>query len=186
MGLIREHLARRIREQGTVQLGQDVLLTLNVKPSPSQKYTREELAELALDQQYPEAIWLVSKRDGELGVDPVVFRCRGLRKTPNELRDHIYNTLKNKVATQLSPDRAGVVVASFSGIGDPRVFNESEGMKEAIAKLFSRRYLAALVLKCHGIMETGTASFLHSTPANLFTNPETDFPQVAEAKHLYR
>ena len=106
--------------QTRVQLDR-VNIILNLKPSPSETFTREELTKLALSQHHPEATCLISKRDGELGVDPVVFRCRGPRKTPNELRDYIYKTLKDKVATQLSLDRAGVVVVRFSGIHDPQV-----------------------------------------------------------------
>jgi len=170
--------------QTTVHLDQRVHLTVNLKPSPSRKYTPEELVELTLDQQHPERSCLLCKRDGESGVDPVVFRCIGPRKTPKELRDYIYKTLKEKVSTQLSPERAGVVVVRFNGIRDPRVFNESEGMKGALAKLFERRHLAAVILQCEGVAETSAESILHSTPSIVFTNPATAFPRVAAAKHL--
>ena len=170
--------------QTTVHLDQRVHLTLDLKPSPSPKYTPVELHGLTLDQQHPDASWLLSRRDGESGFDPVVFRCRGPRKTPIELRDYIYKTLKTKVVTQLSPERAGVLVVRFSGIRDPDVFNESKGIKDALAKLFERRHLAAVILKCDGIAETSAASILYSTPSIVVRNAETAFPRVAAANHL--
>lgn len=170
--------------QTTVHLDQRVHLTVGLKPSPSRKYTPEELAKLTLDQQHPEAIYLLCRPDGESGVDPVVFRCRGPRKTPNMLRNYIYKTLKDKVGTQLSPERAGVVIVQFSGIRDPHVFNDSQGIKEILAKLFERRHLAAVILLCEGVVETSAASILHSNPGIVFRNQDTAFPQVAAVKHL--
>ena len=170
--------------QTTIQLDSDVLLTVDLKSSPSRTYTAEELVDLARDQQHSESSFLRSKREGESGFDPVIFRCCGPRKTPKELRDHIYKILKEKVSTQLSPNRAGVAVVRFSGIRDPHVFNESEGMKSAIEKLFERRHLAAVILKCDGLTEIGATDILHSTPAIVFRNPKTDFPRVAAARHL--
>lgn len=175
-----------VATQTTIQLDPGVLLTLELEPSPSQKYTSEELGALARNQQHPESSYLLSKREGEMEFDPVVFRCSGPRKTPKELRDHIYKTLKEKVSTQLSHDRAGVAIVRFSGIRDPNVFRESEGMKDIFRKLFERRHLAAIVLKCEGLAETSRTNVLHSTPTIVFTNPETDFPQAAEAYHLSR
>jgi hypothetical protein len=172
--------------QTTVHLDQRIHLTMDLKPSPSPKYTPAELQGLTLDQQHPDASWLLSRGDGESGVDPVVFRCRGPRKTPIELRDRIYKTLKEKVATQLSPERAGVLVVQFRGIRDPDVFNDSQGMKEALAKLFERQHLAAVILKCDGIAETSAASILYSTPSIVVRNAATAFPQVAAANHLSR
>lgn len=168
----------------TIQLDSGVLLKLNLKPSPSRKYTPEELVDLARDQQHPESSFLRSKREGEAGLDPVVFRCRGPRKTPKELRDYIYKTLKEKVSTQLSADRAGVAVIRFSGVRDPNVFSDSEGMKDVLRKLFERRHLAAIVLKCDDLTEAGAADILHSTRAIVFENTETDYPQVTAAQHL--
>ena len=173
-----------VATQTTIKLDSRVLLTLELKPSPSRKYTQDELVDLARNQQHPESSFLQSKREGELGFDPVVFRCCGPRKTPEELRDYIYKTLKKKVSTQLSTNRPGVAVVRFSGIRDPNVFSDSEGMKDALRKLFGRRHLAAIVLKCDGLTETGAIDILHSTPAIVFRNPETDFPRVAVAQHL--
>ncbi|MBM4125242.1 MAG: hypothetical protein FJ246_09885 [Nitrospira sp.] len=170
--------------QTTVQLDGGVILTLGLKPSPSHKLTSAGLTELAREQQHPEVSFLVSKSDGKSGFDPVAFRCRSPRKTPDELRDYVYKTLKDKVATQLSPDRAGVAVVKFSAVRDPNVFAESEGMKHVITKLFSQRHLAAIVLRCEDIAKTDMGSILHSTPAIVFRNPETTFPCVAAVKHL--
>ena len=170
--------------QTTVDLDQRVHLTVDLKPSPSPKYTPTELYALTLDQQHPEASWLLCRGDGESRFDPLVFRCRGPRKTPIELRDYIYKTLKDKVATQLSPERAGVVVVRISGIRDPHVFNNSQGMNDIIDKLFERPHLAAVILKCEGVAESGAASILHSTPSIVFRNAKTAFPRVAAANHL--
>jgi hypothetical protein len=170
--------------QTTVHLDQCVHLTVDLKPSPSPKYTLAELDALTLDQQHPEKTWLLCRRGGELGLDPVILRCRGPRKTPIELRDYIYKTLKDKVDTQLSPDRAGVVVVRFSGIRDPHVFKDSRGIHGALAKLFERKHLAAVILKCEGIAETSATSILYSTPSLVVRNAEAAFPQVAAANHL--
>lgn len=172
--------------QTTIQLDPDVLLTADLKSSPSRTYTPEELVDLARDQQHSESSFLLSKREGESGFDPVILRCCGPRKTPKNLRDHIYKTLKEKVSTQLSPNRAGVAVVRFSGIRDPKVFSDSQGMKGVLHKLFEQRHLSAVVLKCEGITEASATEILHATPGIVFINPSTDFPQVAAAKHLSR
>ncbi|MEP7154108.1 MAG: hypothetical protein ABI856_20580, partial [Nitrospira sp.] len=165
-----------------VQFDPGVKLTLTLEPSPSPKFTLEELVDLTRDKKRSELIFLRSKREGESGFDPVVFRCCRPRKTPEELLDYIYKTLKEKVSTQLSGARAGVAIAHFSGIYDPNVFNDSEGMQNVLRKLFKRRYLAAIILKCHDLTETRETEILLSTPANVFRNPETDFPLVSAAK----
>lgn len=167
--------------QTTVQLDGGVVLTLELKPSPSHKFTRTELAELVWEQ--PEVSFLVSQREGESGLDPVIFRCRSPRKTLDELRNYVYKTLKNKVATQLSLDRAGVAVVKFSGVRDPNVFSETDGMQGVCAKLFSHKHLAAIVLRCEDIAKTDGGSVLHSTPSIVFRNPSTTFPRVAAVKH---
>lgn len=172
--------------QTTVLLDQCVRLAMYLKPSPSPKYTPAELHKLALDHQHSDVNWLLCREDGESLFDPVVFRCRGPRKTPIELRDYIYKTLKTKVATQLSRERAGVLVIRFSGISDPTVFKDSNGIQDALAKLFGQPHLAAVVLKCEGTTETNAASILHSTPAIVVRNSATAFPQVAAANHLSR
>lgn len=169
-----------VATQTTVHLDPGVLLTLQLTPSPSREYTPKELVDLAQDQQHPESSFLRS----ELGFNPVVFRCCGPRKTPEELREYIYRILKKKVSTQLSSDRAGVAVVHFSGIGDPEVFSDSEGMKDILRKLFEQRHLAAIVLKCDRLIETGASDILYSTQANLFRSQETVFPKVAAAQHL--
>jgi hypothetical protein len=170
--------------QTTIHLDHGVHLTADLQPSPSRKHTVEELVNLSLDQQFPEKTWLLCRHDGEPGLDPVIFRCRGPRKTPIELRDYIYKTLKDKVVTQFSPERAGVVVVRISGIRDPHVFNNSQGMKDIIDKLFERRHLAAIILQCEGIAETSGSSILYSTPSMVVRNSATAFPQVAAANHL--
>jgi hypothetical protein len=164
----------------TIHLDPGVLLTLQLTAAPSRKYTSKELVDLAQDQQHPESSCVRS----ELGFNPVVFRCCGPRKTPEELQEHIYRTLKKKVNTQLSTDRAGVAVAQFSGIRDPKVFSDSEGMKAILHRLFEKRHLAAIVLKCDRLIEPGASDILYSSPANLFRSQETDFPKVAAAQHL--
>lgn len=173
--------------QATVQLDSSVLLKLDLKPSPSREHRPHEVLALAQPRQHPEVTFILSKREGESGFDPVVFRCHGPRKTPRELRDYIYKALKDKVDTQLSPDRAGVLVVKFSGVRDPQVFNESEGMRSAVAKLFDRKHLAALVLLCDDVAEDVPGTVFHSMPGNLFRNRKTSFPRVAEARqHLTR
>lgn len=182
-----EALARALdASQTTIQLDPSVRLTLELKTSPSRTYTPEELIDLARDQQHPERSYLRYKQEGESRFDPVAFRCCGPRKTSKQLRDYIYKTLKEKVTTQLSPDQAGVVVVRFNGIRNPHVFNESEGIKDALTKLFERQHLAAVILQCEGVAEACTGSILYSTPSIVFRNPKTAFPQVAAARHLSR
>ncbi len=168
----------------TIQLDPYVQLTLELTPSPSPTYTPEELNDVALDKDPTERSYLQSKRNGELGFDPIVFRCCGPRKTPTELRDYIYKTLKEKVTTQLASDRAGVIIIRFTGLRDPRVFNESEGIRGALQKLFERPHLAAAILQCEEIAKADGKSMLYSNPSIVFKNPMTAFPQVAAAQHL--
>ena len=170
--------------QTTIELDPSVRLTMELKPSPSRTYSSKELVDLARDQKHPESSFLRSKREGESGFDPVVFRCCGPRKTSNQLRDYIYKTLKEKVNTQLPVDQAGVIVVRFNGIRDPHVFNESKGINDALIKLFERQHLAAVVMQCEGIAESDMGSILYSTPSVVFKNPSTAFPHVAAAKHL--
>lgn len=180
-------LGSALREaQTTVQLDSSVLLKLEVKPSPSREHRPHEILALAQARQHPEVTFILSKREGESGFDPVVFRCHGPRKTPKELRDYIYSTLKDKADAQLLPERAGVVVVKFSGVRDPEVFNDSEGMRGVVTKLFDRKHLVALVLLCDDVVEGAEGSVIHPTPANVFRNPETIFPRVANARHLSR
>jgi len=180
-----EALARALdASQATIELDPSVRLTLELKAAPSRTYELEELAALARDQQHQERSFLLCKQEGELSFNPVVFRCYGPRKTAKQLRDYIYKTLKEKVITQLSPDRAGVIVVRFNGIRDPHVFNESKGINDALGKLFERKHLAAVVMQCEGITESNTGSILYSTPSVVFRNPFTAFPNVAAAKHL--
>jgi hypothetical protein len=90
------------------------------------------------------------------------------------------------VNTHLAPDRAGVIIVRFTGLRDPHVLNESEGMKEALTKLFKQPHLAAVILQCEGVAEADTGSILYSTPSAVFKNPITAFPQVSAAMHLTR
>lgn len=170
--------------QTAIELDPSVRLTLELKIAPSRTYVPEELVALARDQQYPERSFLRYKQEGELRFDPVVFRCCGPRKTSKQLRDYIYKTLKEKVTTQLSPDRGGVIVVRFNGIRDPHVFIESKGINDALSKLFERQHLAAVVLQCEGIARSSMGSILYSTPSVVFRNPFAAFPHVAAAKHL--
>jgi hypothetical protein len=170
--------------QTTLQLDPTVRLTLELKPSPSPAYTPKELVDMARDKHPTERSYLQSKRNGDAGFDPIVFRCSGPRKTPEELRDYIYKTLKEKVNTQLAPDRAGVVIVRFTGLRDPNVFNESEGIKEALTKLFEQPHLTAVILQCEGVAKSETGSILYSTPSIVYRNKKTTFPQVAAAMHL--
>jgi hypothetical protein len=180
-----EILARALdASQTTIELDPSVRLTLELKAAPSRTYELEELDALARDQQHPARSFLLCRQEGKLSFDPVVFRCYGPRKTSKQLRDYIYKTLKGKVTTQLSPDRAGVIVVRFNGIRDPHVFNESKGISDALSKLFERQHLAAVVMQCEGIAESSTGSILYSTPSVVFRNPVTAFPNVAVAKHL--
>ncbi|MBC7838546.1 MAG: hypothetical protein H7Y39_07920 [Nitrospiraceae bacterium] len=180
-----EILARALdASQTTVELDPSVRLTLDLNTAPSRTYVSEELVALARDQRRPGRSFLRCKQEGELRFDPVVFRCSGPRKTSEQLRDYIYKTLKKKVTTQLSPDRAGVIVARFNGIRDPHVFIESKGINDALSKLFERQHLAAVVMQCEGIARSSMGSILCSTPSIVFRNLRTTFPQVAEANHL--
>lgn len=115
---------------------------------------------------------------------PVVFRCCGPRKTSEELLDYIYKTLKEKVTTQLTPNRAGVIIIRFTGLHDPHVFNESNGIQEALDRLFNQSHLAAAILQCEEVAKADGESILYSNPSAVFKNPRTAFPQVAAAKHL--
>ena len=168
----------------TIQLDPYVQLTLELMPSPSPTYTPKELSDIAMEKDPTERSYLQSKRNGELGFDPIVFRCFAPRKTPIELRDYIYKTLKEKVTTQLASDRAGIIIIRFTGLRDPCVFNESEGIRGALQKLFERPHLAAAILQCDEIAEADGNSILYSNPSIVFKNPLTAFPQVAAAKHL--
>lgn len=180
-----EVLARALDvSQSTIELDPSVRLTLELKAAPSRTYELEELAALTRDQQHSERSFLLCKQEGELSVNPVVFRCYGPRKTAKQLRDYIYKTLREKVITQLSPDRAGVIVVRFNGIRDPHVLNESKGINDALSKLFERKHLAAVVMQCEGIAESNTGGILYSAPSVVFRNPFTAFPNVAAAKHL--
>jgi hypothetical protein len=170
--------------QTTIELDPSVRLTLELKAAPSRMYELEELDALARDQQHPARSFLLCKQEGKLSFDPVVFRCYGPRKTAKQLRDYIYKTLKKKVTTQLSPDRAGVIVVRFNGIRDPHVFKESKGINDALSKLFERQHLAAVVMQCEGIARFSTGSLLYSTPSVVVRNFSTAFPNVAAAKHL--
>jgi hypothetical protein len=168
----------------TIQLDPYVQLILELKPAPSRTYTPNELVDLTQDKHPSERSYLQSKRTGELGFDPIVFRCCGPRKTPTELRDYIYKTLKEKVTMQLIPNRAGVIIVRFTGLHDPSVFNESDGIQEALDKLFKQPHLAAVTLQCDEVAEADGENTLYTTPSALFRNPMTAFPQVAAAKHL--
>ena len=64
------------------------------------------------------------------------------------------------------------------------MFNESKGINDVLSKLFERQHLAAVVMQCEGIAESGMGSILYSTPSVVFRNPVTAFPNVAVAKHL--
>ena len=79
-------------------------------------------------------------------MEPVLCPCCRPRKTPKALRDYIYKSLKEKVSRQLSGARAGVAFAHFSGIHNPNVFNDAEGIQDVIRKLFTRRQLATMIL----------------------------------------
>lgn len=159
-------------------------MTWALNPSPSRAYTPDELVAIARDKNPSERSYLQSKRNGELGFDPIVFRCCGPRKTPIELRDYIYKTLKEKVTTQLAPDRAGVIILRFTGLRSPQVFNNSEGIRGALQKLFERPHLAAAILQCEEIDETDGNSILYSNPSAVFKNNATAFPQIAAARHM--
>ncbi|HET6675921.1 MAG TPA: hypothetical protein VFG71_11295 [Nitrospiraceae bacterium] len=174
------------KTQTTVQLDSSVMLNLDLKASPSRSHRPHEILALAKARQHPEVTFILSKLEGDSGLNPVVFRCHGPHKTPKELRAYIYNTLKDKVDMQLSLERAGVLVVKFSGVRNPQLFNESKGMRSAVARLFGRKHLAALVLHCDDVAEGVPGNVVHSTPANLFRNHETIFPRVAEARHLTR
>lgn len=88
------------------------------------------------------------------------------------------------MTTQLAPDRAGVIIVRFTGLRDPHVFNKSEGMQEALEKLFKQTHLAAVILQCEEIAEADGESMLYSTPSAVFKNPMTAFPSVSAATHL--
>jgi hypothetical protein len=100
------------------------------------------------------------------------------------LSDYIYKTLKKKVTTQLVPDRAGVIIVRFTGLCDPHVFNESNGIQGALDKLFKQPHLAAVILQCEEIAKVEGENMLYSTPSAVFRNPMATFPKVAAAKHL--
>lgn len=172
--------------QTTIQLDPCVQLTLELTPSPSRTYSPKELDDIARDKDSSERSYLESKRkrNGELCFDPIVFRCCGPRKTPTELRDYIYRTLKEKVTSQLAPDRAGVIIVRFTGLRSPHVFNDTEGIQDALRKLFERPHLAAVILQCEEIAKADGNSILYSDPSAVFKNGQTAFPQVAEAKHM--
>jgi hypothetical protein len=170
-------------EKTSIELDR-VSLVFELNPSPSRLYTTEELATLALLNQHPEASCLLCRREGDSGIDPVVFRCRGPRKAPNELRDYIYKALKTKVTTQLAEDRAGVLFVRFTGVRDPRVFDESEGISQSLARLFARPHLSAVVLCCDDVAETDGSDIVHSRPAIVFKNRASAFPDVANARHV--
>lgn len=170
--------------QTTIQLTPCVQLTLELTPSPSRTYTPKELDDIARDKEPSERSYLQSKRNGELYFDPIVFRCGGPRKTPTELRDYIYKTLKEKATTQLSSDRAGVIIIRFTGLRAPHVFKKSEGILGALQKLFERPHLAIAILQCEEIAEADGNSILYSNPSAVFKNDQTAFPQVAEARHM--
>lgn len=80
----------------TIQLDPYVRLMLELKPSPSRPYTPKELVDIAQDKHPSERSYLRSRQNGELGFDPIVFRCSGPRKTPTELRDYIYKLSRKK------------------------------------------------------------------------------------------
>lgn len=170
--------------QTTIQIDDGIELTLELRPSPSRSYAEQELADLAGDRRRGERVCVRARVDGASFIDPLVMRCCGPRRTPQELRNFVYETLKKKVSRQLSPKRAGVAVVRFNGISDPTVFRESGGIKGIVGKLFAQPHLAAIVLKCDGLAELCGVVLRHSTPAVLFRNPQTKFLPVALAQHL--
>lgn len=167
--------------QRQLQLSDGPLLTLNLESSPSARYAKEELSRFVTDS---ETTWIVSKNDGSSCFDPMVFRCQGVRKNPVILRDAIYKTLREKIDTQLSASRAGVIYVRFTGIKNPNSLKKSGGLHEILDRLFSRDHLAAIVFLCDEDSHQDNGAVVHSFPSILFRNPSTSHRDVAGANHV--
>lgn len=167
-------------KQTHLQLAGGPLLTLKLNNSPSPKYARHDLSKCF----FPSATtWILAKGDGSSCFDPVIFCCQGMRKTTLELRDLIYKTLRDKIKKQLSDFRAGIVFVRFTGIDNPRIFNESVGMQGIIRRLFKHNKLAAMIFICDDASEPDDRAIIHTSPGILFRNELTSHRDVADANH---
>ncbi|MDR3388221.1 MAG: hypothetical protein P4L92_14315 [Rudaea sp.] len=173
-----------LQEKRSVNLANGLTASMDFESAASPIYSAEQLPDLATKLGDATG-YFIFRRQGEKFVEPIGFRCLGPRKTPEELTKRIYNELKRKVDRQLSPERAGVLVARFEGVYDPNVFN-SEGMKDVVRSLFKRTHLAACVLQATDSIQDDEISMLHTIPSVLYINSDSPFGDVGNAAHLVR
>jgi len=167
-----------------LQLNDALTVRWEFRAEQSPEVSQAELARSVVPQ--PKHQWnvLYSKRRGEVAFEPIVFRCRGPKRTPNAFRDDLYAVLRDKVHLQLPGDRAGVLSVQFEGISDPRVFVEAEGVQAIVGRLFQQAHLAAVILRCDDTLEVTADAIISAAPAVVFRNPNTAFPAVSALRHL--
>ncbi|UXI66124.1 hypothetical protein [Tahibacter amnicola] len=177
---------REAIEAGTAdfELGPTVGVRWQIQPSPSPELTAKDVAALRRGTEPGQFTCVCTKQRNGSGVEAVAMRCSTPRRTGFDLRDHLYSTLKAKVKLQLGSDRAGVLVVKFSGISDRTVFEESEGMRSVLGRLFQQPQLSTVIFRCADVIESSDHLTVSSGPAVVYHNPHASYPAVQQFRHL--
>ena len=177
--LILEGIAK---QTGEIELSDRVVMRpkLHAMPGPVKG---ERAYQSLLETEGPPGVLALAcgDRNGQPS-DPILLRCHGPRRTHRDLRDHIYETLNTKVASQLSTERAGVLVVKFDGVDDPSVFNESDGMRSIVSKIFYKHdHLAAICFRCQDTIGVQSSNTSSSGQVILFRNQNCKFRDAEDA-----
>lgn len=161
-----------------IELGPNLSLRWALKTDPSPEFTAAELEVMGRNKAADQFTCLCSKRRENVGFEPVLLRCRGPRRTAEELRDDLYAIFKDKVKLQLREDRPGLLAIKADGVIDPIVFNDSEGIQAILARLFKHRQLVAVIFRCDAVVEESVFTTVSNDSAVIFYNQNTAFPAM--------
>lgn len=142
-------------------------------------------AQLELSKQPDARLYAVAGASSGRAVNPITLQLSASRRSPPDLLHYLWERKFRTAASQCTSRRGAVLAFEWSGIDDPSVFADSEGMQDLMKRTFAEfRHVAVIVMRCGTALVHEVSGFKMDTNAYVARSEVSDFPQIAALKHL--
>jgi hypothetical protein len=119
---------------------------------------------------------------------PANFRLvliQGPRRTPEQFANDLFERLSEIASTQLSGNRAGVLISEFARVGDANVFQENTAVAHLLDRLFiAHPHVAAVIFRAAVQSQQFDDHATIDQFAYVQRNAACTFPEAAAMRHI--